>query len=203
MLEVTGGPSERRAAPGNEAPGGAGETPPGPGDDASRKGTDRLRALTGGRAGSTALRTGVVAVGLAACGLLVAGELSPVYEIQVNGLACEPAEPELAELCAPTGAERHTFALLVLAVLGALMSVGAGLRRSAPAAGALTAVGVAALAIVLIGDAPDVNETGVLGLRFDQAEAEPASGFWLSLVGGALALLAGVLGLLANRRPRR
>jgi hypothetical protein len=58
--------------------------------------------------------------------------------------------------------------------------------------------GVAVLAIVLIGDLPELNETGEIGLRFDEAEAEPASGFYLSLLGGVLALGGGVLALVRD-----
>ena len=90
------------------------------------------------------------------------------------------------------------------------MAWAAGVAGSRAAAVALVMTGVAVLAIVLIGDLPELNETGEIGLRFDEAEAEPASGFYLSLLGGVLALAAGVLALVAPAtgaeaasRPRR
>lgn len=145
----------------------------------------------------------VLVLGLAAFILLVAAELAPVYTIDVNGLPCEPAEPALADLCSPSGGDRHTYALLMLGVLAPLMAWGAGVGRSVPAAVALAVVGLTALAIVLIGDLPDVTETGEIGLRFEQAEASPASGFYLSLIGGAAALVGGMLGLAQLRTARR
>jgi hypothetical protein len=145
----------------------------------------------------------VLALGLVAGILLVIADLSSVYSIEVNGLPCEPAEPELADLCAPTGGDRHTYALLVLGLFAGLMAWGAGAGRSLPAAAALALCGLVALAIAVVGDLPDVNETGAIGVRFEQAAASPASGFWLSLVGGAMALGAGALGVLHALGERR
>jgi hypothetical protein len=153
-------------------------------------------------AASGPLGIAVVVLGAASLALLLAAELAPVYTIDVNGLPCEPAEPTLADLCSPSGGNRHSYALLVLGLLAAVMAWGAGVGRSAPAALALTVVGLAVFAIVLIGDLPDVTETGEIGLRFEQAEASPASGFYLSLLGGAAALLAGVIGLAQLRTGR-
>lgn len=132
--------------------------------------------------------------------LLIAAELSPVLEIEVNGLPCAPADPALAEQCTPSGADRHSWALAVLGLLVAALAWGAGIGASRPAALALLVAGVAVLAIVLVSDLPDVDETGEIGLLFEAAAASPASGFWLSLAGGAVALIAGVLGLIAARR---
>ncbi len=142
----------------------------------------------------------MVVLGAASFALLLAAELAPVYTIEVNGLPCEPAEPALADLCSPSGGDRHSYALLVLGLLAPLMAWGAGTGGSSPAALALVVVGLAVLAIVLVGDLPDVTETGEVGLRFEQAEADPASGFYLSLLGGAAALLAGVVGLARRAR---
>lgn len=142
----------------------------------------------------------MLALGLAASIVIIVAELSPVYSIEVTGLPCELAERDLAEQCEPTGAERHSYALLLLALLAAVMAWGAGIGRSLPAAAALAAAGAAVLAIALIGDLPDVDETGAIGIRFEGAAAMPKSGFWLSLIGGAMALVAGVAGVLAHRR---
>lgn len=141
-----------------------------------------------------------MALGLAGTVLLVLAELSPVLEIEVNGLPCVPAEASLAETCAPTGAQRHSGGLALLGVLALLMAWGAGIGASRPAALALLAAGAAALAIVLIGDLPAVDETGQIGIAFEDAAAAPASGFWLSLAGGAVVVGAGALALLGHRR---
>lgn len=146
------------------------------------------------------LGVAVVALGLAGIVLLILAELSPVLEIEVGGGSCALADPALAETCAPTGAQRHSWSLGLLGVLGLVMAWGAGIGGSRPAALALLAAGAAGLAIVLIGDLPAVNETGQIGVAFEDAAATPASGFWLSLAGGAVVVGAGTLALLSRRR---
>jgi hypothetical protein len=141
----------------------------------------------------------VLALGVLAAVLMVAAELSPVLEITVNGLPCNVADPELAEQCAPTGADRHSWALALLGLLVLVMAWGAGVGASRPAAWALAIAGAATLAIVLVGDLPDIDETGQVGLLFEAAAATPASGFWLSLAGGVAALAAGAIGSLPRR----
>lgn len=153
-------------------------------------------------AGAGLAGVAVLALGVAASVVLVAAELSPIITIEIlTGGSCEIlADPELREQCSPTGGSRHSWALAVLGVLVLVMAWGAGVGRSRPAALALLAAGVAVLAIVLVGDIPEVNETGEIGLRFDEAEAQPASGFYLSLIGGVLALAAGALALARSRQ---
>ncbi len=158
----------------------------------------RWIASAGGAIGGAGpLGLAVLALGTAACGVLIAAELTPIVTIEIlTGGSCEIlADPTLREQCSPTGADRHSLALAVLGVLALAMAWGAAVGRSRPAAAALGATGVAVLAIVVIGDLPEVNETGEIGLRFDQAEAQAGSGFYLSLLGGLLALGGGILGL--------
>jgi hypothetical protein len=75
------------------------------------------------------------------------------------------------------------------------MAVGAGLGGSRPAGIALIGAGAVVLAIALIGDLPDTTETGEIGSNFASARAVKGTGFWLELVGGALAVAAGALRL--------
>lgn len=162
-------------------------------------GARRVRSAGEELAGAGVAGLAVLALGIAACVVLIAAELSPVYTIDVGGLPCDRVEFTLTDLCAPSGGERHSYALAVLGLLSLVMAWGAALGRSRPAAAALALAGAAALAIVLIGDLPDVNQTGEIGLRFDEAEANPANGFYLSLLGGALALAGGLVGLVRRR----
>lgn len=141
----------------------------------------------------------VLVLGVGAAVLLVAAELSPVLQITVNGLPCEIADPELAEQCSPTGAARHSWGLAVLGVLVLVMAWGAGIGASRPAGAALGIAGAAAIAIVLVGDLPDIDETGQIGLLFEAAAAAPASGFYLALAGGVTAMAAGLVGLVSTR----
>src|SRR5689334_1673759 len=77
-----------------------------------------------------------------------------------------------------TGYERHSIALIVIALFAGLMVVGA-LRGARPAMIALAACGVAVLLIALLGDLPDSGETGRLGALYEDARAETGTGFYL------------------------
>jgi len=52
------------------------------------------------------------------------------------------------------------------------------------------------LGITLLVDLPASDDTGLIGRRYAAAEATAGTGLWLELVGGALAVLAGLLRLL-------
>ena len=95
-----------------------------------------------------------------------------------------------------TGGAHHGYALAVIGVASLAMTYGAVRGGSRPAAAALVALGVVALAIVLAIDLPGSNDEGLIGRTYDLAEASPAIGFWVEL-GGAIALLLG--GLLVLR----
>lgn len=100
-----------------------------------------------------------------------------------------------------TAADRHRYAMLVLAgfAVGALMvAVGSG---SKAAAVAVAAAGVAALLLFLTIDLPKSNQVGDLteAGEFVVAKAEPRGAFWLSLLGALGLATAGAA--LATLRP--
>ena len=104
-------------------------------------------------------------------------------------------------------AERHNYALLVLAVfaLGALLA--ALLTGSQIAYFAVAAAGVIALLIFLVGDLPDANKIGTIDderQSFVDAKAEPQAGFWLELVGSLVLAVCGIaLATLQGQNPQR
>jgi hypothetical protein len=102
-----------------------------------------------------------------------------------------------------TGGDNHGYALLVIAVTGAAMTLLA-LRDGPVPALALTLLGVAALAVAFAVDLPDTRAAGGLpeSLAYEQAQARAGPGLWLEIAGG-LALLAAGIGLsLAGRAAR-
>jgi hypothetical protein len=132
---------------------------------------------------------------------MIATEFTEIFSVEVLTATCEDlADPALADRCAATGGEQHSYALVLLGLFALAMAWGTSLGRSRPAAMALTAVGVAVLAIAVVGDVPDTTRAGEIGLNFSEAEVNPRIGLWLELVGGGLALLAGTLRLI---RPGR
>lgn len=143
----------------------------------------------------------MLVLGLAAAALLVAAELSTLREVDVVTATCEDlADPAQREECRTTGGEQHGYALLAVAVLTALMAWGAGMGASRPAAGALLVAAAVVVGIALVGDLPGLDDEGALGASFARAEAQAGPAFALELGGAGLALLAGLVRLLAPRR---
>jgi hypothetical protein len=148
-----------------------------------------------------ALALAVTAAGAIAAVLLVVTEFSTVASVDVAGGSCEvinDADPTLADRCALSGFERNGGAFLLLAALTVLMAWGAGMGGSRPAALALVAVGVIVLGWALLVDLPVTDETGAIGISFEGATAGAGPGFTIELVAGALACIAGAVGLLAR-----
>jgi hypothetical protein len=89
----------------------------------------------------------------AGCVLLVVAEFSTLYEIRVITVIKESTD----------GREHHGTALLVIALAAAFMAYGGILRGARPAQLALLVLALAALAVVLFVDYPDVNDEGFIG----------------------------------------
>ncbi len=91
-----------------------------------------------------------------------------------------------------SGWDRHGPALVIVAAFAAAMVAGA-LRGARPAMIALAVLGLAALLIAVVGDVPDLNETGFIGEVYEDAAAGPEAGFYLETLGGVLLLASGGL----------
>ena len=139
------------------------------------------------------LRSVLLAVPLAGAGLLVAAELSTLYDVRVV-----TAVPEGGSYS--TGGH-HGYALAFIAVAIVVMAFGAAVGGSRPAAVAVVVLALAALAIVLLLDLPAVHETGLIGRTYASARAEPRAGLYLELAGACLALVGGALLLLLVPAP--
>ena len=120
-------------------------------------------------------------------------------------------------LCTQQAADRHHFAVGVLAIFAVGAVIVAVLAASKPAAIAVAVAGLGALLLFLIVDRPDANSVGALadsctsipGQSFFDAKAVPQSGFWLEMASAvALALSGAALATLtpdqlATLRPGR
>lgn len=136
-----------------------------------------------------------MAAGLIAAVLMVATEFATLRSVQVLTASCSDlADPELRSSCVTKGGDEHSYALVLLGIVAAAMAWGAFAGGSRPAAFALAGIGLAVLLIALGTDLPDAGKTGVLGERFEEAEAKAGAGLWMEIVGGALAFAAGVVG---------
>ncbi len=103
--------------------------------------------------------------------------------------------PALGEpLAGQTGGERHSYALLILAVFAGAATIALIAAGTASLAGAIAVAGAIALIVFLTLDLPDANGTGNLDdgiVALANVEAAPRAGFWLELVGALGLLVAG------------
>jgi hypothetical protein len=92
-----------------------------------------------------------------------------------------------------TGGAHHGYALGLIGLVSLVMSYGAVVGGSRPAAAAVAALGALALLIAAVFDAPSLDDTGLIGRTYDLAEASPGPGFWLEIVCAAVLLAGGLL----------
>lgn len=163
------------------------------------KGHDSRKALAlpAGSGTVRAVRIVLAVAALAGVVSLVVATFSTIIEITVGTTSSIAGrDTELS------GYDRHSVALLLIALFALAMTAGA-LRGARPAMAALAVAGIAVLLIALIGDLPDVHKTGVIGELYDNARANPRLGYYLETLGGALLLLAGGGLLLLGGTPVR
>ena len=127
---------------------------------------------------------------------MLLAEVTTVISVDLKNTSCDviyDSSPSIADNCSQIGFERHSVALLLLGLLTFAMGSGAAFGRSRPAAFALVFIGVVVLGLALAIDLPASDDTGVIGRDYAQAHASTGTGFWFEVVGGAFAVLAGVL----------
>jgi hypothetical protein len=142
----------------------------------------------------------VLAVSLVAGLLIIATEFSTVAAVRLADVheTCESrlADQDKEDRCSLSGFERHGGSYLLLGAAVIAMGFGAGIGRSRPAGLALLVLGAIVLLWALLFDLPKTNETGAISRFYDSAEGESGTGLYLELIGGALAVAAGVLSLI-------
>ena len=148
-----------------------------------------------GQAGPSTLI--VPALGILGGILLVVAELSSVVTVEVltTGTCVEIADPEVRDACSVSGFEQHGGALILLGILAFLMALGAGRGTSRPASVALIAIALIVVGIVVTRDIPAAGETGLVGLRYEEAQADAGAGLYLECAGAAFCAAAGGLRL--------
>ncbi len=138
----------------------------------------------------------VLLLGALGGSLLVVAELSTVVTVGVDLGTCEElAGTDVRDACSVSGFEQHGGALILLGLVAVVMAFGAGRGSSRPAALALIAVGLIVAGIVLARDIPAAGETGLVGLRYEEARASAGTGLYLECAGAALCAAAGALRL--------
>ena len=142
-------------------------------------------------AGLSRERIALATLALIGAAMLIAATLLPVLRISVDN--------EVITGLDRSGWDEHGAALLALAAF-ALVLLRPALRGSRPAAVAIALVGIAALAIAIASDLPDVGDTGSIGNRLEDAEIGTGLGAYAETLGGVLLLAAGGILAFANSR---
>jgi hypothetical protein len=142
----------------------------------------------------------LLAAGVAAGLLLIVSEFSRIAYVTTITASCSDfADPHLRDSCLTIGHESHHWGIGLLGLFVVLMAFGSAIGRSRPAALALIVAGVVSLGVTLLHDLPQTGKKGAVGIAFAEGKAHKGTGFWLELVGGVLAVGAG-LGVLALMR---
>lgn len=123
--------------------------------------------------------------------LLFLTELSTLSYRTIGIGACDSRVA--AGVCSTSGADAHARALWLIALLVLVFGFGAAIGRSVPAALAVAVCGLVVLGIALVGDAPGLGDLRGLDANYTQVSAHTGAAFALELVGGVLAVLAGVV----------
>ncbi len=140
----------------------------------------------------------LLAVGVTGSVLLVAAEFAPLLTVRSSVLG--------APVTTVTTSAHDLWALIPLALLALVLSVGAWRADSRLGLLALGLVGIVTLLIALLGDLPDAQATGLVGsasARYAVAASSPAAGLYLETLGSVLLVIAAGAGLLLSAGPRR
>jgi hypothetical protein len=156
---------------------------------------------SGGSAGARmgprgGLRRTALALGVTGSALLAIAEFTPLIEVRTIA-----AQPRLVKTL-QTG-PHHGWAVLVIAVLAALLSLQAWRTGGRAALALLGIAGLGALAVALFIDLPDVHSTGLVGspaTGLVNAQAHPAVGLYLETLGAVVLLVSAATGTLLGAR---
>ncbi len=137
----------------------------------------------------------MLAGGLLGALLLVVAELTTLFTVRV---ATSPVPIKSVG----TGSH-HSYALIPIAVVAAVLGFGAFRHVSRPALPAIGALGIIALLIALLGDLPDAQATGLVRIanRYADASSSPSAGLYMETLGAVVLLITSGLGLLLGESP--
>jgi hypothetical protein len=141
----------------------------------------------------------VLACGFFGAALLIVSEFARLYSVHTSS--------SRAALQTVTVHAHNSFALVPIALLAAVLTLGAARDGSPPALLAIGLLGVIAILIALVGDLPDAQASGIV-LRaghYEAASSSPSLGMYLETLGAALLLITSGAGLLLGgpvERPR-
>lgn len=132
--------------------------------------------------GASAARRGAGAAVVLGALAAIAATVLPVLRVAVDR--------ELQPALDRSGWDLHGPALIILAVL-ALLLLPAAVRGMTAAAGLITLCGAILLGIVLLGDLPDINDTGLVAKSLVEGTLRAGAGAYAEALAGVLIVLGG------------
>jgi hypothetical protein len=136
--------------------------------------------------------------GLLGALLLLVAEFTTLYEVNT---AASPTP-----IKSVAAGSQHTYALIPIALLVAVLAYGAWHDASRPALLAIGVLGVATLLIAVIGDLPDASATGITGsptTRLMNASSSPGLALYMETLGAAILIMTSGVAFLLAGPPRR
>jgi hypothetical protein len=144
------------------------------------------------------LRAAILAGSLLGALLLLVAEFTTLFTVHV--------ETSKAPIKTVATGPHHSYALLLIAIVVALLAIAVWRDTSRPALLAIGLLGVVALLIALLGDLPDANATGLAGsstTRYVDASSTPSAGLYLETLGAVVLVITCGVGFIALGAPRR
>jgi hypothetical protein len=144
------------------------------------------------------LGNAILAGGLFGGLLLIAAELTPLFEVHAANVS--------APVKSVSTGSHNAYALIPLGVLAAGLAWGVRSAGSRPALLALGLVGLIALLIALLGDLPDAHATGLIGngqTHYVNASSTPSTGLYLETLGAVVLVITSVSGFVLLGPPPR
>ena len=140
-------------------------------------------------------RRAICAVTVAAAACLLASQFVDYRAVEVGqpGYAGLPAIAAPPTVAARTAGQAHSYLLVPIALLAAVLAVLALRPRRRGLAGVVVLLGLASLAIVLLVDRPAGLDAGSQASRFAGAHAVLDDGFYAELAAAAGLVLGGLL----------
>jgi hypothetical protein len=147
---------------------------------------------------SGSLRAAILAGSLLGALLLVVAEFTTLFTVHV--------ETSKAPIKSVATGPHHSYALLLIAIVVAVLAIAVWRDCSRPALLAIGLLGVVALLIALLGDLPDAHASGLAGTsttRYVDASSKPSAGLYLETLGAVVLVITCGVGFIALGAPRR
>jgi hypothetical protein len=137
-----------------------------------------------------AIRAGILAGGLLAAALLLVAQFTALYTVQLTSSG--------TPFSSVSTSSHDSYALIPIAIVAAILTLGAGVLGSRLSLLAMGALGLVTLLIALLGDLPDAQATGAVnfGGHFQSATASPTTGLYLETLAAVLLIIVAGCGLL-------